>query len=187
MAEAPYSLSALIGDLRRIAAATGDELAIIAQVKPLTLRLAATPGWVRPAYLRCDAVQGFGVNLLHEEADHRLAVFAMAWLPGHGIPPHNHGTWAVVAGVDGSERNVFWNRVDDGAKPGHARLVRAGDRLIALGDVLAFGSRDIHSVANESDRVTLSLHIYGKHLNHTGRSKFDPAHDREEKLIVAVQ
>ena len=30
---------------------------------------------------------------------------ALAWLPGRGTPPHDHGTWAIVVGVEGEERN----------------------------------------------------------------------------------
>ena len=47
------------------------------------------------------------VHVLHEESDHRLAVFAVSWLPGRGVPPHDHGTWAIVVGVDGPEKNLF--------------------------------------------------------------------------------
>ncbi len=45
----------------------------------------------------------------------------------------------------------------------------------------------IHSVSNETDRATLSLHVYGKHLNYTGRSQFDPAAKTETLFIVTVQ
>ncbi len=31
----------------------------------------------------------------------------------------------------------------------------------------------IHSVANETDAITLSLHVYGRRPNHTVRSQFD--------------
>ena len=31
----------------------------------------------------------------------------------------------------------------------------------------------IHSVANETGAKTLSLHVYGRHPNHTARSQFD--------------
>jgi len=33
----------------------------------------------------------------------------------------------------------------------------------------------IHSVSNDGDCIALSLHIYGRHVNHTQRSRFDPA------------
>ncbi|HSA88854.1 MAG TPA: hypothetical protein VLF42_03045, partial [Burkholderiales bacterium] len=56
----------------------------------------------------------------------------------------------------------------------YAELRRIGEKLADRGDVVAMPAGAIHSVHNESDRVTLSLHVYGKHINHTGRSQFDP-------------
>ena len=45
---------------------------------------------------------------------------------------------------------------------------------------------DIHSVWNETEKVSLSLHTYGKHINRTGRSRFDPEAKTEEVFIVTV-
>jgi len=45
----------------------------------------------------------------------------------------------------------------------------------------------IHSVWNESDSVSLSLHVYGKHVNHTGRSQFDLQKQTEMPFIVKVE
>lgn len=45
----------------------------------------------------------------------------------------------------------------------------------------------IHSVWNETDAVTVSLHIYGKHINHTGRSQFDPEKGAELPFILKLQ
>ena len=44
----------------------------------------------------------------------------------------------------------------------------------------------IHSVVNETARVTLSLHVYGKHVNYTTRSQFDPRLETETTYIVKV-
>src|ERR1043165_4066836 len=50
---------------------------------------------------------------LAEDADHRFALYAAAGAPGRTAPPHNHTTWAVIAGVYGQEHNVFYSRTDD--------------------------------------------------------------------------
>jgi hypothetical protein len=39
---------------------------------------------------------------------------------------------------------------------------------------------------NETDRVTVSLHVYGKHVNYTIRSQFDPARKIEKPFILKV-
>lgn len=169
-----YTVDALAADLRRIAAGTDDVGRILAQVRPLAQRLAGETHWVEPRFYDADPEQGFTTTLLHEEADHTLAVFAVSWLPGRGTPPHDHGTWGVVTGVDGSERNTFWKRVDDGSRPDYAELVKAGEKIVGEGDVLIMPADAIHTVTNETDKVTLSLHIYGRHIGFTGRRQFDP-------------
>lgn len=182
-----YGPEELAADLRAITAATASEAEIFQRVKPLARRMATSAHWVRRSYYEAGQEQGFGVHLLHEEPDHTLAVFAVSWLPGRGTPPHDHGTWAIVAGVDGPEKNTYWKRLDDGARPGHARLKRSGARVFLPGHVAVFPTGAIHSVWNDSARVSLSLHIYGKHLNYTGRSQFDPEAQTVTPFLVEVR
>lgn len=182
-----YDLARFVADLRRIAAEATGERELLAQVRPLAREFAVERTWLEPRHFAADPVQGFGVTLLHEEPDHALAVFAVNWLPGRGTPPHDHGTWAVVAGVDGPERNEFWERVDDRSRPGHAELRKVGDKVFDRGEVLAMPDGTIHSVRNESDRVTVSLHVYGRNLNYTGRSRFDPEARTETPFILKYE
>jgi len=174
MAVATYTLAQYVEDLRRIDSETRDERVLMDRVRPLAQRLALDRSWLEPRFYEGDTEQGFGVYMLHEEPDHRLAIFVVAWLPGGGAAPHNHLTWSVVAGVEGIERNIFWKRVDDGTRPGYAEIRRQGDKRFGPGDVLTLTPDAIHSVVNESSAVTVSLHTYGMHLNYTGRSEFDP-------------
>jgi predicted metal-dependent enzyme (double-stranded beta helix superfamily) len=177
-----YTLDQFVADLRRTRAECKDEREVLSRVRKLAPKLALSEGWVQRKHYEADAEQGFGVHVLHEEPDHTLAVFAVSWLPSRGTPPHDHGTWAVIVGVDGAEKNVFWERADDRSRPGYAELRRIGEKLADRGDVVAMPAGAIHSVVNESDGVTLSLHVYGKHVNHTERSQFDPA-QRTEKTF----
>jgi predicted metal-dependent enzyme (double-stranded beta helix superfamily) len=175
MAENDYPIAQLAADLRRIRNEYGDERRVLAAVRPLALRAAeAKHLWLEERMFAPDPEQGFSFFPLSEEPDHTLAVFALSWLPKRGTPPHDHGTWAVVAGVVGPEKNTFWRRLDDGTRPGHAELERIGAKVFEPGHVLAMPTGTIHEVRNETDAVTVSLHIYGKHINHTGRSRFDP-------------
>ena len=184
MAAAVYSLSDYVTDLRAITRETQDDEAIVERVRPLAKRLVLNKDWVDPRYYTCDEEQGFGVHLLHEEPDHTLAVFVLAWLPDRGTPAHDHRTWAVVAGIDGNEKNTFWKRIDDGSRPGYAELKWNGERVYGPGDAVSFLPREIHTVWNDTDAVTLSLHTYGKHINFTGRSQFDPVQRTETPFVV---
>ena len=186
MAGAADELTQFVNDLRAISASTQDPRVIVVRVRPLARNLAAAKTWLTPRHYECDANQGFGAHLLHEEPDHTLAIFAGAWLPGRGAPPHNHGTWAVVAGVEGAETNTFWTRVDDGSRPGQAEIRRQGDRVLRPGDVVTFQPDSIHSVVNETAHITVSLHVYGKHVNYTTRSQFDPEQGTEKAFFLTV-
>ena len=184
MTIATYDLGAFVDDLRSITARTAEPQEIIHRVRPLARELALARTWLVDRNYRCDEDQGFGVHLLHEEPDHTLAVFAASWLPGRGAPPHNHGTWAVVTGVDGPEKNIFWKRIDDGSRPGYAEIRKNGEKTFGPGEVVSFLPDHIHSVVNATDRVTLSLHVYGKHVNYTERFTFDPDRNVAEAFKV---
>jgi predicted metal-dependent enzyme (double-stranded beta helix superfamily) len=183
-----YSIRDLVTDLRRITSETTDEHQILSRVRPLARRAALSRHlWLDKKFYAADPEQGFGLHTLHEEPDHSLAVFAVSWLPNRGAPPHNHGTWAVVVGVDGPEKNVFFERTDDGSRPGYAELKKIGEKTFDFGDVLAMPTGGLHSIWNETEATSVSLHIYGKHLNHTGRSQFDPEKKTETPFVVRIE
>ena len=183
----PYTLDRYVADLRRIAGETDDEDDIISRVGPLAQRLAVERDWLQQKHYETDAEQGFGTYLLHEEPGHTLAVFVVNWLRGRGAPPHDHGTWAVVAGVEGRERNIRYRRLDDGGRPDRATLEVKHDFNAEPGELICMKTGGIHAVRNESDRVTLSLHTYGKHINFTDRSQFDLETDVKKDFIVRVE
>ena len=182
-----YGLSDFVGDLRAVTGGTRDDRVIIDRVRSLARELALSKTWLDRRHYQCDAAQGFGVHLLHEEPDHTLWVIAASWLPGRGAPPHNHGTWAVVAGVDGPETNVFWTRLDDGSRPGYAEVRKQAELVFGPGDVVSCLPDSIHSVENRTDAVTVSLHVYGRHLNYVNRSQFDPERRTATPFILTVQ
>ena len=169
-----YSIDEYVADLRRVTAATSEYGEIFDQVAPLARRLAlARDSWIKPKHYETDPDQGFGVHVLHEEPDHSLAVFVVAWAPHRGTPPHDHGTWAVVAGIDGDERNVKYNRLDDRSRSDYAELEERCSFRAGPGEVICMRPRGIHLVHNDTDRVTTSLHTYGRHVNYTERASFD--------------
>lgn len=182
-----YTLDRYIADLRQISRETEDEREIIRRVSPLAQRMAVEKNWLRPKHYEADPEQGFGVHVLHEEPDHRLAVFVVSWLPGRGTEPHDHGTWAVVAGVEGIERNVRYQRLDDRSRPDYAEIKVKQEFNADKGDLVCMKTGGIHSVHNDTDKVTLSLHTYGKHVNYTKRSQFDLETNEAKDLIVKLK
>ncbi len=87
-----------------------------------------------------------GIYRLSEDPDHRFALYASAGGPGKKVPPHNHTTWAIIAGVHGAERNVVYERLDNGAQEGVVKLREASakEKTLRRGDVISYLPDDFH-------------------------------------------
>jgi rhodanese-related sulfurtransferase/predicted metal-dependent enzyme (double-stranded beta helix superfamily) len=110
---------------------------------------------------------------LAEDPDHRFALYASAGAPGRAAPPHNHTTWAVIAGVYGEERNVFYRRTDDRSAAGEGTLERTHELTIASGNACMLLPDDFHTIETRGPRPGLHLHMYGMSLEHLpGRITF---------------
>ena len=164
----------LVKNLKTIAAEETDPAVIVERVKPLAAAMAADTSWMQPEFYAYDEDQGMGINILNEEEDGTILVETVSWAPGRGVAPHDHQTWGVVVGIDGVEVNVDWRRLDDGSKPGYADLEQAREVHMKNGDVVGLLPDDIHSVRNDGETASVSLHMYGRVLAKTERSEFDP-------------
>ena len=114
-------------------------------------------------------------------------MFVIAWAPGRGLAAHNHKTWAVVAGIEGQEHETNYRRLDDGRRSGYADLEVTAEATLYPGSAVCCMPEDIHSVWNNGEQTAVSLHTYGRHLNHTGRSVFDIEAKTETPCIVEVE
>ena len=141
---------------------------------PLVQTLTSNLNWLEDKYFTVDENAGFNGYKIHEEADHTMSIFVTAWLPQRGSPPHNHGTWAISAGVVESETHTLWKRLDNGSQPDFAKIIKEKKYVCSPGDIITLDTDAIHSVKNETEQVAISLQIYGKHPNFTDRIQIDP-------------
>ena len=182
-----YPINRFVGDVLKVMKETQNEQLIISSVIPLAKRAAAELSWRKEGMYVADPKLGFGSTLLHAESDNTLFIVVDSWLPGRGVRPHDHGTWAVIVGVTGPEKNTFWQRIDDNSCEGHAELREIEEKTISVGDAVSMRTGDIHSVVNETSEVILSFHVYGKHLNHTGRSQYDIENNQEIPFVIETR
>ncbi|KZD05869.1 cysteine dioxygenase family protein [Oceanibaculum pacificum] len=113
---------------------------------------------------------------LSEDPDKRFALYLNSGSPGKQTPPHNHTTWAVIAGIEGSEHNKVYRRTDDGSVPGKGTVEVDFQVDVGEGEAIGFMPEDIHSIHVLTDAPILHLHMYGQGLEQLrGRIYFDQA------------
>lgn len=132
-----------------------------------------------------------GIYRLSEDPNHRFALYASAGGPGKKVPPHNHTTWAVIAGVHGEERNVVYDRLDNGAQPDKVQLRenRAKEKTLRRGDYIAYLADDFHHIETPAGSGSaLHLHFYGLSLEHLpDRVSVDMANGTAKRFMAKAK
>lgn len=162
-------IAAFVEECRRAELAQAETADIVLAVAPALLALLAhTKEFLLPEHYR--RVSGrYGRDVVYVSPDGGVSLFTLIWEPGQWTPVHDHGTWGVVAVLDGvlEERNYI--RVD-----GHRdvtdgiQLCRGGVTLLAPGTVTTFvpNPDHIHVTGVPPTRgPAVSLHLYGREMN----------------------
>ncbi len=96
--------------------------------------------------------------LLAEVNEPALSLYLQVSGSGVDVPPHNHKTWAVIAGIDGVEENRFYRRTDSGPE-------QSGNQQVGPGSAVAFEPEDLHSIHIHGQERVLNFHMYGVPLD----------------------
>lgn len=97
-----------------------------------------------------------------------LSLLKVRFPDGRRTPPHNHGTWAAILVLSGSERNALYTRNDDGS----LSYERSVD--MDAGSVFFMPARAVHVAECTSDEPAIGLHVYGGNVLGVDREMWDP-------------
>jgi len=118
-------------------------------------QLAAPSLWQASPLLPASA----GEELLYLIASSaHAALYLVSDGVGTSSPPHEHQTWAMIAGIRGIERNDFYQR---DALTG-IRL--QSQRNVGVGEVVALTREAVHATSVQGAEPTYHLHLYGARL-----------------------
>ena len=112
------------------------------------------------AHFPVSAANPAQVYRLAEDVEGRLALYISAGLPGKFQPPHDHTTWAIIAGIAGSERNVVYAR-NKTSDPDRDKLVPIRTVDVVPGVSVTLTPDDVHAIELVGDQPGLHLHFYG--------------------------
>ena len=172
MCDTGYTVRDLAADLRDLRSRALDEPAMLREASELVKRLVLMKhNWLR-SYMTTPPAQASGPmsrHVLHEEPDHSLALFVVTSRAGQGSAPHDHGTWAVISGLEGWETHCTWEQA--GA---HEVVARDAGQRIDAGSIVAVPTGTIHSLHNDSDAAAVTLQLYGMNIDFTEHRTYTP-------------
>ena len=118
----------------------------------------ASKGWPVPSSVPGSAERRVGNLLFYEDPDYKFVINGQIHeegrCPGEPTYAHDHGRIYTAYGLlDGHERIVQYERIDDGSKPDYAEVRKTADYLAAPGDIHLAKPRDIHTELYVGERT----------------------------------
>lgn len=108
--------------------------------------------------------------LLHCDPLERFSLVSFVWGPGQSTPVHDHGVWGYVGMLRGAELAQRYGRSGEAFEASGPQVrLEPGDV-----DILLPAQGDVHRVSNAfSDRISISIHMYGGNIGAVRRRVFD--------------
>ncbi|MDQ4129313.1 MAG: cysteine dioxygenase family protein, partial [Actinomycetota bacterium] len=150
----------------------------------LLVRLARDPAFlgahVYPLLEEARKAEDWHVAQSREAPDGSYSLQVFVWPPGTATQIHDHSSWGAYRCVVGSVLEERYRRIDDGSRPGHARLKKSWSRVWGGGDgvsiVLPYDG-GIHRVGNTGVEAAISVHLYGPRIGAVDGRDYDPLRD----------
>ncbi|HLZ69115.1 MAG TPA: cysteine dioxygenase family protein [Dehalococcoidia bacterium] len=141
-------------------------------------------GWL-PAPCRVPIPGKAASYALLRSKDPEYVLFSMVLPAGESTKVHNHLAWGLIGLWQGTQFEVQYRRVDDGANPDYAELQETERRRLDRGEItrLLPPVDDIHIISTLSDTPSISIHLLGNDLGKIRRQLFYPEEKRAETFI----
>ena len=174
--ERATAIAATVAKIRQIESEQGINPYALNQIKHCLMELAA-----RAELFPLDDFPPPGPNdartsclyRVSEDADHRFALYINSAQARWDTPPHNHTTWAVIAGIRGEELNKFYRHTSEGG------VEQVGSDIVRQGTGVAFMPEDLHSIHIDGAQALLNFHMYGLALEQLHQRQYYSTRDHD--------
>ena len=157
---------------RLIERAGDDEKRIHIEGETLLADIVRNDDWLPDAYAQPHP-QYYQQYLLYCDPLERFSVVSFVWGPGQKTPVHDHRVWGLLGVMRGAE---LCNRYD--APVAGQPMHMYPQQRLNLGEIDRVSPTvgDIHVVQNAyTDRVSISIHVYGANIGAVKRHVYDAA------------
>ena len=96
-----------------------------------------------------------------------LSLLKVNFPAGRRTPPHDHGTWAAILLLSGSEKNTIYSAEND-------HLQRVDEVLLEPGSTVSVPMANAHVAECLGDQPAIGLHVYGGNVLGLERRMWDP-------------
>jgi predicted metal-dependent enzyme (double-stranded beta helix superfamily) len=116
----------------------------------------------------------------HDGLGDSYSLQVFVWPPGSRTRIHDHSSWGAYCCAIGSVLEERYERLDDGSRPGFARLKKvwrlSWSRDDGASTVLPYEG-GIHRVGNPGASTAVSVHLYGPRMGQVDGRDYDPSRD----------
>ncbi|MFY0608938.1 MAG: cupin [Candidatus Atelocyanobacterium thalassa] len=138
------------------------------RLRHLTRKLIVNTPWIS------NNLSTSNISALYDEPGYPYTLQREIMLPGSSTFIHNHGTWAIVATLQGMQKNILWEPSPALEYPHKIR--KTYEKVFQPGDIVSFTNDAIHSVEAVGEEPSVTLNIYGE-TDASKRLKFDIDHN----------
>ncbi len=168
--------------LRRIS--VSPVRAALPQAAHFLSRLVRDPGFLETEILplseEAEDGEGWYVARRYDDDGGAYSLQVFVWPPGSWTKIHDHSSWGAYCCVVGTVLEERYERLDDGAVPGHARLEKIWQLSWGGADgpsTVQPGAGGIHRVGNPGAETAVSVHLYGPRIEAVDGRDYDPSRD----------
>ena len=157
-----------VSDIDALRRSAQTEAELVGRVADRLARLNRAERWL-PADFRKPCADKYMQHVMYVAPDSGFSICSLVWCEGQATPIHDHSAWCVVGVYEGAERETRY-RLDGSGEA--ERLISIGTLDMRGGETAGFAAdgTDIHRVANPTNGLSISIHVYGADIRALGTS-----------------